>query len=94
MALSPELRKYYDDLGEMFATPGWKNLVEEAKTEIYQMQADALEISPSMGSVEYALGRLQGRAETFNYFSRLEEISDVQRAALEEEARLAASEEL
>lgn len=86
MALTPELQKYYDDLNETFATEGWKKIVEEAKTEIYQLQADALELSPQGGvSLDYLLGRLQGRAEQLAYFTRLEEISDFQASLLEDE---------
>ena len=35
--------EYIDALEEMFATQGWRNLIEEAKAQAYQYQADALE---------------------------------------------------
>lgn len=37
--------RYFEQLDEMFATQGWRNLVEEAKAQIYQYQADALEVA-------------------------------------------------
>lgn len=80
MALTPEQKKYYDDLGEMMATAGWKSLIEEAKNEIYQLQADALDVD-----VWEKVCWLRGKAEQLAYLINLEAISDAQRALLEEE---------
>ena len=41
--LSPEMNAYFDMLDETFGTPGWSLLVDEAKRQIYKLQADALE---------------------------------------------------
>lgn len=41
--LKPEDEKYLNDLEEMFGTQGWRNLVDEAKRQIYEFQARALE---------------------------------------------------
>lgn len=38
-----DTEKYFEDLEEMFATQGWRNLVEEARSQLYQYQSDALE---------------------------------------------------
>ena len=86
MDLTPEQIKYYDDYDEMFATDGWKNFIEEAKTEIYQLQADALDLRPTPEySLDYLLGRLQGRAEHLAYLTRLEEVNDMQKKLLQED---------
>jgi hypothetical protein len=42
--VTPEDTKYFDDLENMFGTLGWRTLIEEAKAEIYQLQADMLEV--------------------------------------------------
>ena len=34
---------YIEALEEMFATQGWRNLIDEAKGQAYQYQSDALE---------------------------------------------------
>lgn len=78
MALTQEQTNYYDRLDEMFGTAGWRELVEEAKKEIYQIQADALE-AKSWDTVCY----LKGKAEQLAYLVNLEEISDMQRKSLE-----------
>ena len=41
--LTHEQKEYYDQLDEVFALPGWKKIIEEAKAQIYQNQSDALE---------------------------------------------------
>lgn len=84
MALTPEQSKYYDNMDEMFGTVGWRTLMEEMAREIYQLQADALDIKPIPGvSTDFLLGKLQGKAEQLAYMLRLEEVSDAQKAALE-----------
>lgn len=81
--LPAEIAKYYEDLEEMFATDGWKAMVEEAVKEIYQLQADALDFKPVPGvSMDWRLGVLQGKAEQLNYIARLQEISRNQKQQL------------
>ena len=64
----------------MFATEGWKALIEEAKQEIYQLQADALE-AKSWDEVLV----MKGHAERLALLVKLEEISDAQKALLEQD---------
>lgn len=80
MALTLDQRKYYDNLDEMFATDGWKDLMKEVEREIYQLQADALE-SDSWDKVRF----LQGRARQLVIFFNLEAESEAQKALLDED---------
>lgn len=73
--MDEEAIKYFEEADEMFATAGWKNLVDELTREVYQLQADALEAT----SWDVVV-RLQGLAEAYNRLIRLEEIADVTRA--------------
>lgn len=43
MGLTPDQQQFFDDMEELFATRGWKRLMEEANSTIYALQADALE---------------------------------------------------
>lgn len=78
MAITQDQTNYYERLNEMFGTEGWKELVEHAKAEIYQLQADSLD-AKNWDIVCY----LKGKAEQLAYFVSLEEISDMQRTLLE-----------
>jgi hypothetical protein len=80
MALTQEQTEYYNDLEDLFSMPGWKRLIEDAQAQIYQFQADALE-QANWDSVNV----LRGRALQLNEFTLLEEISLLQKAALEED---------
>jgi len=75
--LTPDEQKYYDDLDEMFATEGWKNLIEDCTKEIYQLQADALEA----GSWDEVC-RLRGRAEQLAYLVNLEAVTETMKQQL------------
>lgn len=74
--------KYWDDLDNMFGTDGWRQLILEIKSEIYQLQADALEAN-SWDEVNY----LKGKASALAYVSNLQDVVKVQRAqrSLEDE---------
>ena len=76
-----DTEKYFDDLEEMFATPGWRNLVEEAKAQIYQFQSDALE-RPTWDSVCELRGQVMQLARLVN----LEEVTAFMRAQALSEA--------
>jgi hypothetical protein len=39
-----EALEYFERLEETFATPGWKQLIDEARAQLYQYQADVLEV--------------------------------------------------
>jgi len=77
--MDAETRKYFEDLDDMMGSPGWKRLVEDAKREIYELQADALE-APSYESLMH----MRGRAETLARLVNLREVSDLTRAQHEE----------
>lgn len=44
MAGIDETIEYFEELQEMFATKGWKNLTAEARSQLYQYQNDILEV--------------------------------------------------
>jgi len=67
--------KYYEDLSEMFATKGWRDLVEEMKKEVYEKQADALDAT-DWGQV----CELRGSARTLAILVNLQEMTAMQRA--------------
>jgi hypothetical protein len=79
-AITQDQIDYYDALDEMFATQGWKLLIEEATAQIYQCQADALE-QPSWDNVNVLRGKAMQLAELKN----LEEVTRMQRTLLEED---------
>ena len=39
-----EALEYIENLEETFATQGWRQLIEEAQAQLYQYQADVLEV--------------------------------------------------
>lgn len=80
MALTPEQTTYYRDLEEVFATAGWKTLMAEAESQIYQNQANALDC-PNWDAVNI----LRGRSLQLNELLMLEDVSIMQEAALDVE---------
>jgi len=80
MALTQEQIDYYDAMEEMFATAGYKLLIEDAKAQVYQYQADALE-QPSWDHVNVMRGKALTLAELVNF----EDTTLMQRALLEED---------
>jgi hypothetical protein len=80
MALTPEQEEYYDALEDVFALPGWKLIIEEATKEIYNIQANMLEVSSWERVCE-----LRGEAARLAEFTRLEEVSRLQKAMLEQD---------
>lgn len=79
--LRPEDEKYYDDLEEMFSTQGWRNLVDEARKQIYEFQARALEAN-NFETVTY----LRGQAEQLARMINLEGITATLRENAEADA--------
>ena len=80
MALTKEQEDYYVALDEMFSTKGWKILMKDAHSNIYQNQADSLE-QPNWDAVNV----LRGRSLQLNELTLLEDISRMQRTELEVE---------
>lgn len=81
MALTPEQIEYYDSMEELFSTKGWKILVEDARAQIYQYQADALE-APNWDTVNVLRGKGLQLAELAN----LEEVTVLQKQFLLQES--------
>lgn len=78
--LTQEDIKYYDDLAYMFGTAGWRNLVDEARKQIYHFQAQALE-AKSWEEVCY----LRGQAEQLVRLINLQDMTTTLRASAETE---------
>lgn len=57
---------YFDDLEAMFATAGWRHLIDEARKQIYQFQADALERTRSFEEICYLRGQAEQLARLIN----------------------------
>ena len=73
--LTPDQTKYFDDLESMFGTAGWRIIVDEARKQIYQFQADALEAK----SYE-AICFLRGQAEQLARLVNLQDVTITLRA--------------
>jgi hypothetical protein len=72
----------FNDLEEVFAMRGWRKLIEEAKSQLYQYQADALEV-PSWDKVN----ELRGQCLQLSRLINLEEVTALMKAqVLEEQA--------
>jgi hypothetical protein len=70
MALTPEQERYFNDLDDTFGSAGWLQLVDDAKREIYELQASALEA----GSYEEIMYK-KGQAEVLNRLVSLRAIT-------------------
>ena len=79
MALTKAQTDYYDAMEGMFATSGYKIMIEDATAQIYQNQADALEVQ-TWDLVNILRGKSQALAELVN----LENTTTIQKASLEE----------
>lgn len=71
MGLTPEAQKFFIEMEELFATPGWKTLVQEAERTIYHLQAEALEAG-NFEEVCVKRGRAQQLAELVNMEPNIE----------------------
>ena len=76
--LTPDEVEYYNALEDMIGSPGWKILVDEAKAQIYQMQADGLEVKTWEQVCE-----LRGRAAALANIVNLETITSYSKAQAE-----------
>ena len=81
MALAAERVKYYDDMSEMFATTGWKDLIDEMTKEVYEKQADALQV----GTWEEVC-EMRGHAKAYAILINLKEMTAMQKANEEADA--------
>ena len=73
MSLTPEQQKEFDEYQEMFATPGWRRLVDTLEKQIYEHQAGALEVASWEKVCE-----LRGRATAFAELTNLEDVLQLQ----------------
>jgi hypothetical protein len=72
--------KYIEQLEEMFATDGWRNLVDEARSQIYQYQLDVFQSRTWDEFVE-----LRGRVAQLSSVVNLEEMTRMMKANIEAE---------
>lgn len=63
--LTQEDIRYFDDLDDMFGTAGWRHLIDEARKQIYQFQAEALE-AKNFETVAYLRGQAEQLARLIN----------------------------
>lgn len=63
--LTPDDIQYFDDLENMFGTAGWRHLIDEARKQIYQFQAEALE-AKNFETVAYLRGQAEQLARLIN----------------------------
>jgi hypothetical protein len=78
--LTQEDIRYFDDLDDMFGSAGWRHLVDEARKQIYQFQAEALE-AKNFETVAY----LRGQAEQLARLINLQDTTTSIRKASEDE---------
>lgn len=82
MSITPEQQREFDEYQEMFATPGWRRLVNALDSQIYEHQASALE-ARNWETVCHLRGRAEAFAELSNFedsiqlqFNQLKEAED------------------
>jgi hypothetical protein len=76
-----DIKRYYDELDEMFGTRGWKNLVAEAKSQL----AEWKEIMPTLRSWDQ-VNELRGQMLQLARIINLEEVTDLMRQQAADEA--------
>jgi hypothetical protein len=69
-----EALEYIDQLEETFATRGWRQLIDEAKAQLYQYQADVLEADSWEKVCE-----LRGQVQQLSRLINLEEMTGLMR---------------
>lgn len=60
--MTREQKEYLDSMESLFGHPGWRLITEDAKKQIYQLQADALDIKVCKNWDDVNVAR--GKAET------------------------------
>jgi len=74
-----EALEYIERLEETFATPGWKQLIEEARAQLYQYQADVLDVDSWDKVCE-----LRGQVTQLSRLINLEEVTGLLRQQAED----------
>lgn len=83
-----EALEYFEKLEETFATPGWKQLIDEARSQLYQYQADVLEVDSWDRVCE-----LRGQVIQLSRLINLEEVTVLMRQQAEDSLLEEASED-
>lgn len=78
MGLTPDQQQFFDDMEELFATRGWKRLIEEANSTIYHLQAEALEAK----TWEQVI-LMRGKAEQLAELTNMEDTVAISKSQLE-----------
>jgi hypothetical protein len=86
MSRAREALEYFEKLDETFGTEGWKLLIDEAKSQLYQYQADVIEADSWDKVCE-----LRGQVTQLSRLVNLEEVTGLlkqqaENAVLEEAA--------
>jgi hypothetical protein len=81
--MTDEQMQYFITMEDFFGHPGWKLLVEDAKKEIYDMQARVFDLAKSWDEVNI----LKGRAQQLTELTLLPEILENQKDSMLEAAR-------
>lgn len=74
-----EALEYFEKLEETFSTPGWKQLIDEARSQLYQYQADVLEVDSWDKVCE-----LRGQVTQLSRLINLEEVTGLMRQQAED----------
>ena len=77
--MSEQIR-YYEELEEMFATPGWRNLVKEASDQLTEWK----ELMPQLRSWDQ-VNELRGQMLQLARLLNLEEVTAMMKRQAEEE---------
>jgi hypothetical protein len=83
-----EALEYFEKLEETFSTQGWKLLIEEARAQLYQYQADVLEVDSWEKVCE-----LRGQVQQLSRLINLEEVTGLMRQQAEDRLLEEASED-
>jgi len=75
-----EILEYFEKLEDLFGNPGWKLVVEEAKAQLYQFQADVLE-----ARTWEAVCELRGQVMQLSRIINMEEVVSMLKAQAEEQ---------
>lgn len=74
-----EALEYFEKLEETFSIPGWKQLIDEARSQLYQYQADVLEVDSWDKVCE-----LRGQVTQLSRLINLEEVTGLMRQQAED----------
>jgi hypothetical protein len=79
MDLTPDQAQYFDDMNEMFMTPGWKTFIEDMQLR----RDDLIKASLRFASHESFL-IAKGRMQTFDTVLEFEQMADSLKKSIEE----------